>query len=106
MGALQQQIQHLQLLQQQQQQQQVRLQGLQQQQPPQHLVGGQMMSGSSQILSGSNHMLSGSSLGSGQLGQQQQQQLGQQVPAGFLCPLTRAVMRDPVMAADGITYER
>ncbi len=24
----------------------------------------------------------------------------------MLCPLTRAVMRDPVLCADGVTYER
>uniref|UniRef100_A0A061SCY0 U-box domain-containing protein 33-like isoform x1 n=1 Tax=Tetraselmis sp. GSL018 TaxID=582737 RepID=A0A061SCY0_9CHLO len=34
-------------------------------------------------------------------------QMGQRVtPAMFLCPITREVMEDPVVAADGFTYER
>jgi hypothetical protein len=37
---------------------------------------------------------------------QPQQQQAQGAPAEFLCPLTRALMRDPVVAADGFTYER
>jgi len=29
-----------------------------------------------------------------------------EVPAEFRCPITMAVMKDPVVAADGHTYER
>jgi hypothetical protein len=32
--------------------------------------------------------------------------LGGSLPAHFVCPLSRQVMTDPVIAADGVTYER
>jgi hypothetical protein len=31
---------------------------------------------------------------------------GQEVPSDYLCPITREVMEDPVIAEDGVTYER
>jgi hypothetical protein len=42
--------------------------------------------------------------------QQQQRRLAErssrEPPAYFICPITAAVMKDPVVAADGFTYER
>eukprot|EP00879_Flechtneria_rotunda_P013712 GHRR01014324.1.p1 GENE.GHRR01014324.1~~GHRR01014324.1.p1 ORF type:complete len:474 (+),score=152.92 GHRR01014324.1:89-1510(+) len=48
----------------------------------------------------------GNSSGANQQPQQQQQQPDPLATPMFLCPITQDVMQDPVIAADGYTYER